>query len=337
MKILKGKEEINKQLWEEFILQHPDGNVFHTPQMFKVYENTKKYKPVIFAIEKDGKLKGILIAVIEKVFGGFLGSYSSRSIIRDGPIVEKNDKEICDLLLGVYDKFVRKQAILSQVRNFHDALNNEFVFRENGYYFLEHLNILINLNTSKEKLWNAMKSKRRNRIRKARKQGVEISIDSTQEGLLASYKILKEVYSKAKLPLPDLDFFKNIVCHLKTNPAVKIFVAKYKGEIIAFRIVLLYKKVIYDFFAGAKTKHQDKCPNDLLPWEIFMWGMNNAYSIFDFGGAGSPDVPYGVRDYKMKFGGELVQYGRFEKIHKPILFSIAKRAFYVWQKLQSKV
>ena len=36
-----------------------------------------------------------------------------------------------------------------------------------------------------------------------------------------------------------------------------------------------------------------------------------------FGGAGKPDKPYGVRDYKLKFGGQLVNWGRFEKVHKP--------------------
>ena len=41
-------------------------------------------------------------------------------------------------------------------------------------------------------------------------------------------------------------------------------------------------------------------------------------------GAGTPDSDYGVREFKSKFGGELVEYGRYVKINKPLLFSIGK-------------
>jgi lipid II:glycine glycyltransferase (peptidoglycan interpeptide bridge formation enzyme) len=39
-------------------------------------------------------------------------------------------------------------------------------------------------------------------------------------------------------------------------------------------------------------------------------------------GAGKPDEPYGVRDFKAEFGGELVERGRFLCIRKPLLYKI---------------
>jgi lipid II:glycine glycyltransferase (peptidoglycan interpeptide bridge formation enzyme) len=41
-------------------------------------------------------------------------------------------------------------------------------------------------------------------------------------------------------------------------------------------------------------------------------------------GAGIPDRPYGVRDFKMEFGGEVVEYGRYLCIRKPVLYKIGK-------------
>jgi lipid II:glycine glycyltransferase (peptidoglycan interpeptide bridge formation enzyme) len=64
------------------------------------------------------------------------------------------------------------------------------------------------------------------------------------------------------------------------------------------------------------------------------WGHNNGYEKFDFGGAGKPDEEYGVRDYKLKFGGELVNWGRFQKVHKPFLMRVGKLGFKIWQKLR---
>ena len=55
------------------------------------------------------------------------------------------------------------------------------------------------------------------------------------------------------------------------------------------------------------------------------------FKSFDFGGAGKPDVPYGVRDHKLKFGGQMVEYGRFEKINNKLVYSIASK-FIAWKK-----
>ena len=59
------------------------------------------------------------------------------------------------------------------------------------------------------------------------------------------------------------------------------------------------------------------------------WGCTSEYKYFDFGGAGKPDEKYGVRDYKLKFGGTLVKFGRLEKIHMPNKFKLAKSGFNV--------
>ena len=50
---------------------------------------------------------------------------------------------------------------------------------------------------------------------------------------------------------------------------------------------------------------------------------NKIYCLFDFGGAGKPNVPYGVRDHKLKFSENLVEFGRFEKIYHPLLYKFA--------------
>ena len=45
---------------------------------------------------------------------------------------------------------------------------------------------------------------------------------------------------------------------------------------------------------------------------------------FNFMGAGKPDVPYGVRNFKSKFGGELVETPRYVIAHKPLFYAIGK-------------
>ena len=56
------------------------------------------------------------------------------------------------------------------------------------------------------------------------------------------------------------------------------------------------------------------------------YGMKNNLPRFDFMGAGKPDEDYGVREFKSKFGGELVEHGRFLNVLQPLLYSVGKTA-----------
>jgi len=67
---------------------------------------------------------------------------------------------------------------------------------------------------------------------------------------------------------------------------------------------------------------------------VIKWGSKNGYKYFDFGGAGKPDENYGVRDYKMKFGGELITTYRYKIIHKPAIMSVSKNAFNLYNKFK---
>ena len=46
-------------------------------------------------------------------------------------------------------------------------------------------------------------------------------------------------------------------------------------------------------------------------------------------GVGKPDQEYGVRDFKARFGGELVNYGRLTRINNPFLYSLAEFGYNV--------
>ncbi|HEY5498802.1 MAG TPA: hypothetical protein VIK20_00315, partial [Bacteroidales bacterium] len=95
IRITKDVSTIDRKQWEEFVHDHPQGNVFQTPQMYLVYSVTKKYTPIVVACYKEDSLVGILLAVVQKEYKGLLGSLSARSIIWGGPLIKNSD--ICVL------------------------------------------------------------------------------------------------------------------------------------------------------------------------------------------------------------------------------------------------
>jgi lipid II:glycine glycyltransferase (peptidoglycan interpeptide bridge formation enzyme) len=99
-------------------------------------------------------------------------------------------------------------------------------------------------------------------------------------------------------------------------------------------VLLTYKDTIFDWYAGAPRRYSRLCPNDILVWHAIEWGTKNGFCIFDFGGAGSPKEEYGVREFKKQFGGKLVNFGRYMKIHSPIKMKIAEKGFEVYRKIK---
>ena len=95
-----------------------------------------------------------------------------------------------------------------------------------------------------------------------------------------------------------------------------------EGEMLGCRFGLLFRDSIYGWYAGSDSQYYSLFPNDLLIWETLRWGIKKGYKTFDYGGAGEPNKPYGVRAFKQQMGGELVNYGRYERIHRPIMYRI---------------
>lgn len=332
--IVTNINKIDRAQWSEFVFTHPNGNIFQTPEIYEVYQKTENYEPVFLAVvnNKDD-ISGTLLAVIQKEYSGVLGNLTARSIIHGGPLIKNDNPDILNLLLKKYHEIIKKKAIYSQFRNFWDWEESKKIFIKNGFKYEEHLNIFIDLTKSEEQLWKEVYSKRRNEVRRAKKERTYFTIEHREDSLKKCYSILKEVYNRAKLPIPDYNFFYNLYL-MGSSSKLIIFCACYENEIIGCMLALSFKDTIYDFYAGSMVKFYNKYPNDLIPWEVFKWGKKNNYKIFDFGGAGKPNVPYGVRDYKKKFGGEFINYGRYEKVHKPMLMKFGILGLKMWQKVK---
>jgi lipid II:glycine glycyltransferase (peptidoglycan interpeptide bridge formation enzyme) len=285
-------------------------------------------------LDENQHVCGILLAFIQREYTGFFGLFTARAITWGGPLAVNNNPEILGFLLRQYDKFMGKKVIYSQFRNLWQQKAERKVFELYTYRYEEHLNILVNLEQSEEKLWKNLHSKRRNEIRRAKKEGTSVRELVKDEEIHEVYRILKDVYGKARVPLHHQSLFLSAFKKLHPKGWIRFFGAINQDKIIGAMVMLCYNDRIYDWYAGSYRNYYNKYPNDLLPWEAFLWGKKKGYKVFDFGGAGKPGKYYGVRDYKKQFGGEPVNFGRYEKIHKPALMKLGKLGLKLWQMIR---
>jgi serine/alanine adding enzyme len=327
-------DDVPKQKWNEFVKSNNRKNIFQTFDFYEIYKDTHNYKPVLIAVTSKNKIISGLLAYISTEFQ-LLKKLSSISVINGGPIFEssKQGEDSLKFLMNEYDKIVQKKVLLTQIRNIYPSNILNKRLNEYRYDFEPHLNFLINLDVNEDKIWSKISKSKRKGIKKNSKN---IIVQESKD-INAAYKLIRETYEGLGYPLVDKSHFLSTKNNLKKN--LTIYYAIYKKKKVGCRLVLSYKNYLYDWYAGADNQYLNYNVNDILVWEILKRNLD-IYSNFDFGGAGHPDKPYGVREFKRRFGGELVNYGRNIKYYSKInelLFIIGLKIYKVFKKLYNTV
>lgn len=320
--------------WDNFVYSHPLGNIFQTRALYKVYAETKNYFPISIAVTDPNSkdIKGVITGIIVREVDGFLRNFSSRSIVQGGPLVAiQSNKDVVIELVNKYDLHASRSSLYTEIRNMYDV--QDTLNHLEYYSFVDHLNFIINLNQSEENLWSQIHKSRRKNINRAEKAGVVVEEIVSSDEIPAFYTLLSVTYNNVKVPLADISLFESAFKQLVPKGMAKFYLARHENEYIGARAVLLYKDQIYDWYAGAAMDALSFYPNEFLVWHILKWGIDNNYSRFDFGGAGEPNKPYGPREFKRRFGGEMVNYGRYVHQYSKEKVKIAELGFKVYRKL----
>ncbi len=333
IQIIEDIDKIDLYKWRSFVMRHTKGSVFQSPEMYKCYTKVPHQHPFVFVAYQNEEIVGVLLGVKMEEKGKLKSLFSKRSIIYSGPIIENENTIILKILLNAYEQRLRKKVIYTQIRNQFENLKNCDIYHEYGYVFESHLNFLVHIDRE-EIMWERMGKGRTKQIKKAIKNKLYVQAyvngDISSSLLKEGFLVIQEVYKRANLPLADYSLFE---AANEQGLLVLFIVRTDKGEIAGCRFALRFGITLYGWYAGSYSKFYSLFPNDILIWETLKWSLHNNIKVFDYGGAGSPNELYGVRNFKQQVGGELVNYGRYTKIHKPIIYAVSKCGYYVFRKL----
>ena len=334
--MIKIASSIDEEKWGDFVLNHEQGNIFQTPEMAAVYSRTKNHNAqFIAALDGTDEIKALVLGAIITEKGGLLSGLSTRSVIKGGPLFtgDKSGRSAFKSVMAGYDKCVGKKALYTEIRALHDLSCHAPLMKESGYGFEDHFNAFINLNRPVETIWTGLKKDKRRGIRKAEKSGITLEPIKTRDEVEIAYELIKETYASAKVPLADISFFESLYDVLMPKKMAEIVFAKYKGEHIATQVALLYKGRITALYTGSKREYLPLHPGDMLIWHFLEFGAENNYTLFDFGGGGSPSKNENLRLYKSRFGAEFPNHGRYKKIYSKTKLKIAEMGFNIYRQV----
>ena len=325
--------EINERAWSKFVLENKNGNIFQTPEMYKVYLNTEHYEPVFTAlIDENEDILSTLLGVRKEESGFLAKRFSNRVLILGGPILsDKVDKSsLLGLILQSHNEYVRKSAMFTDLRNVFPFKEFQFQFEKSGYKYIEHATSCVDLSLGAETLWNGLKSKRRQGIRKAIKSGLSAGV-ATIDDLDGIYRLFEETYQRISFPAPPKTLFSSILSILQSENYARVTGIRFEEKLVAVVINLLYKDLVYAWYCAGHMPYTRLHCNEYAFWSTFEWAAENNFKLFDFGGGGDPAQIDGVRTFKERMGGVTRQIGRYECVHHRLKHKIATQGFKIWR------
>ena len=316
-------EQIDQQQWQTLVDQSPTATWFQTPEAYEFYTSVStELLPFALGIEEDGHLTGVIVGYTTQETNTIKQLLTCRSIIIGGPLLDEHISSDALSALLVAVKQVTKEAIYVETRNFNDYSKWKEIFEQCSFQYQPHLNFHVDTSSVEVVDKNLGKSRKRD-IRTTIRDGVTPVYQPTIEQVKQYYQILQNLYTtKVKTPLFSWNFFEQ----LHRTEHARFILTEYQGRIIGGTVcVELPNRALYEWFACGEDGGYDHIyPSCYATYLGIKYAAESGCQIFDMMGAGKPEEAYGVRDFKAKFGGELVEHGRFLCVRKPLLYWIGK-------------
>ena len=337
MRVLTYKE-IDREEWNALVKASATGTWFQTPEAYEFFASMPKlFKPFVVGVICDPagaqtKLRGVCVGYVTVEKSAVKQWLTRRAIIIGGPcFADDCANEEVSLLLSTLRQQLSTGAnapIYIESRNFNDYSRWKDAFASAGFDYKAHLNFHVDCR-DKEAMWERMSENRRRQVRKAQATVECLTNEGISElDVREWYEILRMLYrTKVKTPLWPVEFF----LEAYRQGVGKFLLVKHEGKVIGGSMVVMSERVkelgnegtVYEWFeCGLNADYKEQYPSVMATWAGMQYANEHGCARYDMMGAGVPGVPYGVRDFKSEFGGDMVEHGRFLCVCKPLLYKL---------------
>lgn len=279
--------------WNEIVSRFASADIYYRNEYVMSLLHNSQDKGVLFYHE-DGDFSVCYPMIIKdiawsKPFIGVLpeGTYFDMEVPYGygGPICQGRQAENDQTFIEKLTTWCREQHIVSQFLRFHPVLKtqaNSGIIRADKAYMHHTVSIWTH---TKEDIMANMDSKKRNMVRKAAKNGVEIVIDEDLAGLeefKRIYTATMDQHNAADMYYFDdayYDFLKR-----EFSRHTVLFRAVYEGKTIAASLFFYDESAMHYHLSGKDADYRHLAPTDLLLYEAACWAADRGICSFHLGG-----------------------------------------------------
>jgi len=299
---------------EEIPLLNND-NLFHSIELFRIYENTSGYTPIMIVLSEKGIPQAHLLATLRRSLHLFPPYYIKRcEIFGTGSYLatdSKTKEEQFNKMLSALTEYVTKECFLIEFRNLQNGLLGYKSFRENNYVPIDWLCIHNSLHSKAPE--ERLSPTRKRQIRKALQSGVTLSTVQSENEIREFAELLRKNYSsKIRKHFPNVNFFLQVIRSNGEKKNAEIFLVKHKEKIIGGSVCVFSEGNAYLWFSGGLRKsHPLQYPGVMAVWEALVYSYEKGYKHMEFMDVGLPFRKHGYRTFILHFGGKQVSTRRW--------------------------
>ena len=284
----------------------PGKTIFHSTELFHVFEMTRGYEPVLIVAFTGDRPVAKLLGVIRKSVRLFPPAIIRRcEVYGTGEYFDEelNKEDLFGEMLEHLTNEALRRSFLIEFRNLENPLFGYKVFRKNKYFAINWLRVHNSLHSKPP--YERLSLSRRRQINKALRNGAIMEVADNEEDIREFSPMLKKAYSsQVRKHFPDIDFFRLLAWQSPENEIAKVFLVKYKDKIIGGSICLFSDSNAYLWFSGGMRKtYAFLYPGILAVWAPLTYAYEKGYQHLEFMDAGLPFKKYGYRDFILRFGG----------------------------------
>ena len=319
--------------WSRLVQSSSTGTWFQTPAAYEFFASQPElFEPFVIGAGNNGALRGVCVGYVTVEKNPIKQFFTRRAIIIGGPaLADDCTEEEVEALMKAAREMLQSQAIYVETRNFNDYSRWKGAFENAGFEYQAHLNFHVDCSDA-EAMWNRMSDNRRRQIKKQiKKEGANeclVNEGVSERDIREWYEILAKLYrEKVRTPLWPVEFF----LEAYRQGIGHYMLVRHEGKIIGGSMVVVLKSdgmselakggCVYEWFeCGLNAEYKEQYPSVMATYAGMHYAYEHGCHRYDMMGAGVPGVPYGVRDFKAEFGGEMVEHGRFLYVSKSLLY-----------------
>lgn len=291
-------------------------NIFQTTNWMSLFNSDSDGCAVLVAVFCDDEVV-VLQSLLTQYFIKWLPSrYGKYSIVWGEPYINRYFSSniilnAFNLLLKSIEELVHNNSLFIQYRHYSNTNIFNQLFIENNYKVYDWYNVKQHIEDGENIDALLSKSKLR-QVKKTLRKGAKLIENPSKLEWVNFYNILVQLYKKIHRPLPPYSVFER----LRNSSIGYCTVVVYDGVVIG-GCATLYSKILggYMWYIAHNTNiPKGLYPSVLSTYNALLFCSRNGGGNFNFLGAGNANKKYGVRDFKLRFGGNLVGEKRYTKL-----------------------
>ncbi|MBU0668184.1 peptidoglycan bridge formation glycyltransferase FemA/FemB family protein [Patescibacteria group bacterium] len=337
------------QNFDKFVQNHPLGTI-HQLREWGEFQTKTPGRDKFWAIEAldlkgDRPIIASALIIRQSLPFGKCWLYSPR-----GPLVDYSNKEQTAAIFAKISQIAKEEkAVFFRFDPplLQDDTNLKKIpkTRTAHAHYQPESTLLIDLTKSEDQILAQMKPKGRYNIKVAQKHGVtveECTAENLQKNIQEFYNLFTQTTGRDHFSGHPKKFYQDMleIFDPQKNAAAsaKLYLARYNSKPIAGAIVTYFNKTATYYFGASSSEDRNVMAPYLLHWKIMQDAKAAGYETYDLFGIAptheaersAPSKPHpwaGVTEFKLKFGGQRINYAPArEIIYKPFWYWLIRAA-----------